>query len=244
MGERTKTKHSSKTMMKMKLHEMIDYAIGGAERGEINIHALRKFFNFILEKTGISREIAFIEPETTILNEAERVQKNQPEPENTEIKSLVRPVILNPNHGSQETNKFEDTRIFSLCGLDRSLELSCISIGSLFRGVKEMEQNTLEVEELPEQYDLLRSVNPYESMTPTILTEAWKMLKTIRQIFKNEAELSEANLRFEQYKLKMAELKEFNDEIRKGVKELNKGNVDDTGRPITTDPFQAVVRLI
>ena len=38
-------------MTKVKMFEMVEYSVGGNERGEINVQALRKFFNFILEKS-------------------------------------------------------------------------------------------------------------------------------------------------------------------------------------------------
>ena len=77
-----------------------------------------------------------------------------------------------------------------------------------------MEENTKQLVELPEQYNLIRTLNKYEDITPTILSQTWRKMLTIRRILQNEEKLSEVNLISQQYREKMKELREFNDEIR------------------------------
>ena len=46
---------------KVKMFDVVDLAIGGIERGEINVNIMKKFFIRLITKLEIKNEIAFID---------------------------------------------------------------------------------------------------------------------------------------------------------------------------------------
>ena len=63
--EEKKSKKTTKST-KLKMTEMVDFAIGGNERGEVNILIMKKLFHHIITKLEIEKEIAFVDRRISI----------------------------------------------------------------------------------------------------------------------------------------------------------------------------------